>query len=50
MKERAAEYRSQLDEVRRCGGRGWRAPEALREEITAWAAELGPRRETGAVR
>jgi predicted transcriptional regulator len=40
MNERAAEYRGKLDELRRRGGRRWRAPEALREEIAAWASEL----------
>lgn len=40
MNERAAEYRTKLDEVRARGGARWRTPAALRDEITVWARGL----------
>lgn len=39
MSERASEYRAKLGELRERGGRRWRAPERLREEIAAWASD-----------
>ena len=38
--ERAAEYRTKLDEARSRGGTRWRTPAALRDEITVWARAL----------
>ena len=40
MDERAAEYRTKLDEARACGGARWRTPTSLRDEITVWAQGL----------
>jgi hypothetical protein len=40
MNERAAEYRTKLDEARGRGGARWRTPAALRDEITVWAREV----------
>ncbi len=42
MNTQAAEYRGKLEKLRKqSGGRRWRAPAALRDEITEWAARLG---------
>jgi hypothetical protein len=37
MSDRAAEYRARLDELKRGGGKRWRAPTGLRDEIVVWA-------------
>jgi hypothetical protein len=40
MNDRAAEYRAKLDEMRHRGGKRWRTPPGLRDEITVWAKRL----------
>jgi hypothetical protein len=37
MNDRAAEYRAKLDDLRRRGGKRWRTPPGLRDEIAVWA-------------
>jgi len=37
MNDRAAEYRAKLDELRCRGGKRWRTPPGLRDEIVVWA-------------
>jgi transposase-like protein len=40
MIEKASGYRTRLAEIRQRGGKRWRTPIALREEITAWGRGL----------
>jgi len=37
MNDRATEYRAKLDDLRRRGGKRWRTPPGLRDEIAVWA-------------
>jgi hypothetical protein len=40
MTDRAAEYKTNLADIRKRGGQRWRTPAGLREEIVAWASGL----------